>query len=194
LIGAEFPTDPGTHQVTAMAEGYKPSSAMVTLADGGHQDITLLLEQDSNVVSALPSAVQPQGASAIVVASPELAPKKSDAPAYLAFSVGAAGLVVGSATGALAFAKASDCPNKVCETQSVLDSARSLATISTVSFGVGIAGVAVGTVLLLTGNHHETAPAQAKARHDPDAAHPTARLSVRPWFALSSVGLVGSFQ
>jgi hypothetical protein len=194
LIGAERPTDPGTHQVTATAEGYKPSSATVTLAEGGHQDITLLLEKDSNAASALPSAMQPQGASASVVPSPEPAPKKSNPPAYVAFSVGAAGLVVGSASGALAFAKASDCPNKVCETQSVLDSAKSLATISTVSFGVGIAGVAVGTILLLTGNHHETAPILEKARHDPGAAHPTARLSVRPWFAVSSVGLVGSFQ
>ena len=57
LIGAERPTDPGTHQVTATAEGYKPASATVTLAEGGHQDITLLLEKDPNAVAALPPPV-----------------------------------------------------------------------------------------------------------------------------------------
>jgi hypothetical protein len=109
-------------------------------------------------------------------------------PVYVAFGVAGAGLIVGGITGALAFSKAADCPNKVCETQSDLDSAKSMATISTVGFGVGIAGVAVGTILLLTGkNSSETASPRAKHQ-------PAPKLAVHPWFGVSSVGVTGSFQ
>jgi hypothetical protein len=191
LLGAERPTDPGTHQVTATAEGYKPSSATVTLAEGGHQDITLLLEKDPNTVAALPPAGSETPATAGTpgpVAPPAPSAHKSNTPAYIAFAVGGAGLIVGSITGALAFSKASDCPDKVCATQGDLDSAKSMATISTITFGVGIAGVAVGTVLLLAGNKtSESATAKAHPR-------PTPKLSVRPFIGLGSLGLTGSFQ
>src|SRR3954471_20181115 len=84
LLGAERPTDPGTHQVTATAEGYKPSSATVTLAEGGHQDITLLLEKDPAAVAALPLSNPPPSASPEVT-TPPAAAGKSNAPAYVAF-------------------------------------------------------------------------------------------------------------
>lgn len=191
LLGAERPTDPGTHQVTATAEGYKPSSATVTLAEGGHQDITLLLEKDPNAVAALPPPGAETPASTGTtgpVTPPAPAPHKSNTPAYIAFAVGGAGLIVGSITGALAFSKASDCPDKVCPTQGDLDSAKSMATISTITFGVGIAGVAVGTVLLLTGNKtSESVSATAHPR-------PAPKLSLRPFIGVGSLGLTGSFQ
>ena len=191
LLGAERPTDPGTHQVTATAEGYKPSSRTVTLAEGGHQDITLLLEKDPDAAAALPPADMPATPSTTgPVTPPEPAPKKSNTPAYVAFAFGGAGLVVGSITGALAFSKASDCPDKVCPSQGELDSAKSMATISTITFGVGIAGVAVGTVLLLTGNKSsESATAEAHRRL---ASAP--KLLVHPFVGVGSLGLAGSFQ
>jgi hypothetical protein len=185
LLGAERPTDPGTHQVTATAEGYKPANATVTLAEGGHQDITLLLEKDPNAVAALPVNTPP--ATVTPQPPPEPAPTKSNAPAYVAFAIGGAGLIVGGVTGALAISKASDCPNKVCPTQDKLDSARSMATVSTVTFGVGLAGVAVGTILLLTNHSSEAPPAQAKIHRAP-------KLTVQPWLGVSSLGVMGSFQ
>jgi hypothetical protein len=187
LIGAERPTDPGTHQVTATADGYKAASATVTLAEGGHQDITLLLEKDPNAVAALPASTTPPPAAGTEVSPPPEAAGKSNTPAYVAFGIGAAGLVVGSVTGALAFSKASDCPDKVCATQDKLDSAKSMATVSTITFGIGLAGVAVGTILLLTNHKSEAAPAQAKAPPEP-------RLAVHPWLGVSSLGLMGTFQ
>lgn len=187
LIGAERPTDPGTHQVTATAEGYKPASATVTLAEGGHQDITLLLEKDPNAVAALPPPTTTTPATPTTTeAPPEPVAKKNNTPAYVAFGIGAAGLVVGSVTGALAFGKAGDCPDKVCPDQDTLDSAKSMATISTVSFGVGIAGVAVGTILLLTGNKSEAAPA-AKLK-------PAPKFAMHPYLGVGSLGLTGTFQ
>ena len=187
LLGAERPTDPGTHEVTATAVGYKPASTTVTLAEGGHQDITLLLEKDPNAVAALPpTTTTPATTATTPVSPPEPAPKKNNTAAYVLLGVGGVGLVVGSVTGALAFGKASNCPNKVCNSQSDLDSAKSMATVSTVGFGIGIAGVAVGTILLLTGNHTE-APPTASAR-------PAPKLALQPWFGVNSAGLMGSFQ
>ncbi len=186
LLGAERPTDPGTHEVTATAVGYKPASTTVTLAEGGHQDITLLLEKDPNAVAALPPTATPAAATT-PVSPPEPTAKKNNTAAYVLLGVGGAGLVVGSVTGALAFGKASDCPNKVCPTQSDLDGAKSMATVSTIGFGVGIVGVAVGTILLLTGNHTEEAPAAA-------ALHAHKKLALEPWFGMNSAGLMGSFQ
>ena len=200
LLGAERPTDPGTHQVTATAEGYKPVSSPVTLAEGGHQELTLVLVKDPNALSASPPITTGTGtgtgagAGAGAVAAtnadaspPEPSAKKSNAPVFIAFGIGGAGLIAGGITGALAYGKASDCPNKVCATESDLDSAKTMATISTIGFGVGIAGVAVGTILLLTGGSSEKPPAAAKRL-------PAPKLAVQPWFGVSSVGVTGSFQ
>src|SRR6478735_4923183 len=153
LLGAERPTDPGTHQITATSEGYRPASATVTLAEGAHQEVSLQLDKLPNAVSALPaSTVAPS-------TPPEPTNQKSKAPVFVAFGVAGAGLIVGGVTGALALSKASDCPNKVCESQSDLDSAKTMATISTIGFSVGVAGVAVGTILWLTGSSRDR-PAQ----------------------------------
>ena len=188
LIGSDRPTNPGTHEVTATAAGYKPASTTVTLAEGGRQDITLLLERDPNAAAVVPTTpTTPTTAAGGPVTPPEPAPAHSNTPAYIVLGIGGAGLVVGGITGALAFGKASDCPNKVCKTQSDLDSAKSMATVSTIGFGVGIVGVAVGTILLLTGNKSEAPPAQA-------GAHPPRQLAVQPWFGVNAAGLMGSFE
>jgi hypothetical protein len=188
MIGSDRPTDPGSHEVTATAVGYKPASTTVTLAEGGHQDITLLLEKDPNAVAVVPpTPITPATQTGGPVAPPEPAPAHSKTPAYIALGIGGAGLVVGSITGALAFGKASDCPNKTCKTQSDLDGAKSMATVSTISFGVGIVGMAVGTIMLLTGNKTEAAPAQATSRR-------ARKLAVEPWFGVNTAGLMGSFE
>lgn len=190
LLGAERPTDPGTHQVTATAEGYKPASAAVTLAEGAHQEITLKLERDPAAVAALPATgTGAAAATSADAAPPEPAAKNSKVPAIIAFSIGGAGLIAGGITGGLAMSKASDCPNKVCDSQSDLDSAKTMATLSTIGFSVGIAGVAVGTILLLTGGSSSEKPAQAQA---PERR--ARQFAVQPYFGVSSVGVTGSFQ
>ena len=185
LLGADRPTDPGTHDVTATAAGYLPATASVTLAEGGHQEITLTLQKDPNAVTATaaPPAVAPPPAP---VVPPEPAPKKNNTPAYVAFGVGGAGILVGSIAGIVALSKAGDCPNKTCPTQSDLDSAKSTATVSTIGFGVGIVGVALGAILLATGNKTEAPPAQAASRYEP-------KLTLKPWIGVNSAGLTGAF-
>lgn len=185
LIGAERPSDPGTVEITATAPGYKAAGTSVTLSEGGHQEITLTLEKDPNAVAALPPVTTPPPGP--VTQPPEPAASKSNTAAYVALGIGGAGILVGSVTGVLALGKASDCPNKVCPSQSNLDDAKSMATISTAGFGVGIVGLGVGAILLVTGHKRESAPVQGAAQYRP-------KLSLKPWFGVSSVGLAGSFQ
>jgi hypothetical protein len=187
LLGAERPTNPGAHQVMVTAEGYKPVQVTVTLAEGEHQEVTLQLEKDPNAASALPASTAAVATPPAENSAPQPAATKSKLPALIAFGVGGAGLIVGGVTGVLALNKASDCPNKLCNTQSDLDSAKTMATISTVGFGVGAAGIAVGTILLLTGGKSSEHPAQAKAQ-------PAPKLAWQPWFGVSSAGISGSFQ
>ncbi|HET7541908.1 MAG TPA: PEGA domain-containing protein [Polyangiaceae bacterium] len=187
LLGAERPTNPGAHQVTVSAEGYKPVQVTVTLAEGEHQEVTLQLEKDPNAVGALPASTVAGAPPPVENPSPQPAAKKSKLPAFVAFGVGGAGLIVGGITGGLALSKAGDCPNKLCETQSDLDSAKTMATVSTIGFGVGIAGVAAGTILLLTSSSHSEKSARAQPARAP-------KFAMQPWFGLTSAGVSGSFQ
>jgi hypothetical protein len=187
LVGADRPTDPGTHELTATAAGFRAAGQSVTLAEGAQQNITLTLEKDPNAVAAGPPPLAPGALPPAPVTPPEPAPKKNNTPAYVAFGIGGAGILIGSIAGVVALSKAGDCPSKVCPTQSDLDSAKSTATISTIGFGVGIVGVAVGTVLFLTGNKSEAPPAQASLRYEP-------KLRLKPWFGANTAGLMGTFQ
>jgi hypothetical protein len=101
--------------------------------------------------------------------------------------VGAVGVVTGSITGAMALSKKSDldCPSNHCSGKEAdaLDSARSMALVSTISFAVGIPAAAVGTVLLLTsaGSSHKA------------AARKSRRFAATPYLGPASAGLTGTF-
>ena len=81
--------------------------------------------------------------------------------AYVAGGVGIAGVVVGSVTGILVLGKKQtvndNCTGHDCNDAgySAATSGQSLGLVSTISFGVGVAGLAVGAVLLLTGSESE---------------------------------------
>ncbi len=199
LLGIERPTDPGTHEVVASAPGYLEQRASITLAEGGQQELSLLLVKDPNAAvaaasPAAPAAAQPS-TSAPAAPPRDVAPKKSNTLAYVALGVGGAGMVVGGVTGFLALGKKGDlkgcvetrCPSNQADT---LDSAKTMATVSTVGFAVGFVGVGVGVVLLLTGGSSSsaklTSPQLAKRA-------PTDGLQVKPWFGADAAGLSGSF-
>src|SRR5450432_568760 len=84
LIGAERPTNPGTVEVSATADGYKAAGTSVTLAEGGHQEITLTLEKDPNAVAPLPPINPATGGPAPVQQPHEPTPKKPNTLAYVA--------------------------------------------------------------------------------------------------------------
>jgi len=114
---------------------------------------------------------------------------RSSTPAlvYLGFGVGAAGALVGTATGIVSLSKASSakdqCEETSCwpEARSDADSAKRYATVSNISFGVGLAGVAIGLIGWLSSS--------ADSASKPESV----RLLVTPAHAGASIGLVRDF-
>lgn len=196
LIGVERPTDPGTHEVVIAAPGYLEQRKSVTLAEGGSQELAVILEKDPNAAAAPPPPAPPPP---VVVAPPpapaaDTAPKKSNTLAYVALGVGGAGLVVGGITGFLALGKKGDlegCKEERCPTsqQDTLDSAKTMATVSTVGFAVGFVGIGAGVVLLLTGGGGGSASSAKThvAKHEWRGVH------VEPWLGSDQAGLQGTF-
>lgn len=192
LIGVERPTDPGTHEVVASAPGYLTQKTSVTLADGGSETVTLSLTLDPNAPKEAPPVVTP--APTAPLTSEQVPPPPATATAngtktagYVLIGVGAAGIVAGGITGGMALQKKSnlDCPDNHCAgtQKDDLDSAKSLALVSTLGFAVGIPAVAVGTVLLLTSSSSEKKAAKQQPRH----------FAAKPYFGATSAGVVGEF-
>ena len=110
--------------------------------------------------------------------------------AYVVLGVGGAGVVVGSVFGGLAFGTKSSldsaCPIKTscpASSQGDIDALATRATVSSIGFGVGVAGILVGGILLAT-SHGETPPAAAPPRG--------AQWS--PWLGLGAAGVRGTFE
>ena len=188
LLGAERPTDPGTHQITASAPGYLQAQSYVTLTEGGRQELTLSLVKDPNAAAAAappPTPAAPVRPATPISHPPSVPESKPKTAAYVLLGVGAAGLVTGGVTGVMALGKKNDldCPDKECPPgtqQDNLDSAKTLALVSTIGFGVGIAGAVVGTILLVSGGKSESPQTATLPR-------------TRPYVRGNTIGLEGSF-
>jgi hypothetical protein len=192
LLGVERPTDPGTHEVVASADGYLPAKTSVDLTEGGRQSITLTLSPDPNAPKP-PAAAPPTAAAPLVpVAPPPPAATTRGGNNTLAFvllGVGGAGIITGGVTGMLAISKKSDldCPEKRCSGKDAdeLDSAKTLALVSTIGFGAGILSAGIGTVLLLTSS--------GSTEQHASAATENKRLSLTPYVGVGNAGVTGSF-
>jgi len=214
VLGFERPTDPGNHQIEATAPGYLAASSPVRLSDGGSESVTLRLQPDPNAAAAPPPPVAggpqppatsppPPGAQpgaepppgTVVADTGSAGGGGSKVLPFVALGIGGAGLVVSAITGVIANSKTKDledvCPGKQCgpDAYDDYDSAKNMATVSTISFGVGVAGVGLGVVLLLTsgGGSSEQPAAPAAAR-----VHRTPR-SITPFVGLNTAGVSGTF-
>lgn len=134
--------DPGTHRIDATSEGARPLETTFQIAEGEAKTIDVPLER-------LPAPKPPPAPPS------RSAPRGSVVPALVAFGIGAVGLGVGAATGAVVLGKVSDlrdrCGGTVCpkKLEDERNSTRPLATVSTVGFVVGGVGVATGAVLVV---------------------------------------------
>lgn len=180
-LGLKRPADPGTHKVKVSADGYKVSDTTFALADAQTGEHVVKLEKDDAAAAVAPAQVtQP-------TSEPPTDPPKSKGNGqktvgYVALGVGAAGLVVGGVTGFLALGKASDldsaCRDGKCPSSEKdnVDSYKTMGTISTIGFIVGVVGVGAGVTLLLTA---------------PKSERTTAFVS--PYLGPGSAGLTGRF-
>jgi hypothetical protein len=151
-LGTEIPVDPGKHDIAVTAPGKKAwERTDVDVGSGPPPRVRVELED-------APPASTGAAAEPPTTASPQESPLGSFSqrwPAWIAFGVGAAGLVTGGVAGGLAFAKASDaksgCQGSVCPeaAKGSADSAKSLATVSDIGFAIGAVGALAGAALWL---------------------------------------------
>lgn len=168
--------NPGKH--TVVARGPKTDTMTVEIVSGQTQDITLTVKAaDKPKVEAPPPPVE----------APPPAPAKSPflRPLSLAgFGLAGVGLIAGGITGALTLSKGGSvkdkCVDNRCppDTHDDLSSAKTMGTISTISFAVAGVGAVIGVVGVLTA---------------PKAATTTGRVEISPFVGPSSAGVFGRF-
>jgi hypothetical protein len=170
-LGIGLPEDPGEHVVSTQAPGGAIWELRITIANGEKKPLVLEVKT-APVVEVHPAIQKPP--PVLPVPSKQVAPPADVASgpsgrrvaAYAVGGVGVAGLALGGVMGGLALGKNAvvheNCglgidanhPNDIhaCK-QAGLDAAASLKTlglVSTVGFGVGLAGVATAVVMILT--------------------------------------------
>jgi len=169
LVDTEIPTDPGEHAIDVSAPGFLRSSTRVSVVEGEKKSITVTLSRDPNAAvavapasatstkpNAAPSPAPSRERDAVTAPATPAPHPASHTASYVAFGIGGVALATGGVLGYLTMQRHRDlkdqCPNDTCTSaeQHELDSAKRLGNISTVAFGVGGAGLVLGTVLLFT--------------------------------------------
>jgi hypothetical protein len=158
LLNKPRPVDPGEHRVTGEAPGEPPFEESFALRKGEKRTVTINVRRTpppapTSVRAPPPPPAKPNGGQG------------SDfgrAGAYVGFGVGAVGLVFGAVTGAIVISRKgtvdNECPedygggkrgcNEVGLTAAA--SGQALGMVSSMAFGLGLAGAAAGTIFRLT--------------------------------------------
>jgi tetratricopeptide (TPR) repeat protein len=174
-VGKSFALDPGTYSVSAVTNDGRKDQLRVELGEGRHLDAVLHLEDAATrEPTALSDSTSDAGWQPVL--------------AYSSLGLGVAGLGTGIVTGIMAGSKHSKarelCPNEECaagsEGERALSSFRTLRTVSTISYGVGAAGLTAGIILWLS--LPDSNQAQVSSG------------SIRPWLTGRYAGIEGVFR
>ena len=213
LDGHAVGVDPGSHKFAFMIDG-QPTIERTLILNQGEKDrrevINVPKPPEVTPVPTAPTAttappvpidttpppivaqppVQTVSAPPVDLSKPAPSTRGTSAFVYLGFTLAGAGIVAGAITGVLAFSSASNvsgaCSGTTCpkSVDSDLQTGRSMATYSTVSFIVAGGGLVMGVMgLFMSGG--KSSSGDAKREESP--AH------VSPWIGLGSAGLRGSF-
>ncbi|MEP7127172.1 MAG: hypothetical protein ABJE95_39930 [Byssovorax sp.] len=178
-IGVDVPIDPGAYEIVVRAPNKEPYRISITAKEGARLDVLIPV--------LLPLGSPPRAAPQASLIAPDSAPPKATlvappaAPppgnprlpaAAAAGAVGLIGLGVGVAFGIAAINKnlESTTLHETCKTAAscaagadARSGAFTSATVSTVGFGFGIAGLAAGALLLLLPSSKSSPPAAGAA-------------------------------
>jgi hypothetical protein len=162
-LGVPLPVNPGEHTATTQLPGGGGNLVTrVTIARGERKQLDLKLPPPG---SGKPAAAAPAVVAATTAPAASSAPPPDDAATepssrkpfiYGAAGVGALGIIVGSVTGLVVIGKKGTIEDNCVETScnatgmEAADSAKTLGTVSTIAFGVGIVGLGAAAVMLLT--------------------------------------------
>ena len=159
LVGVDNPLDPGNHRIEVREPSRTPIVREVVLLEGAREEVVIPLRDDSPPPAApseLPRAeTQPLQADALASDN-----TNHDTLGWVALGAGAASTLVGVGTGIYALNKKSTlddacqpgCPPSV---EDDIHSFRQFRTLSYAAFGLGAAGLAIGSYVLLTGEPDE---------------------------------------
>jgi hypothetical protein len=156
-LGSAVPVDPGTMVIEARAPGYETARLEITI--GASADRRVLEIPQLRALAAAPDA----GSGAAVVANPTRkdeappAPRAHSALPWVIGGVGSGALIAGSVLGMLALSSnraaenACAIPDNEVACRDTQTRRNHQALASSVSFGVGVVGVGVAALWLLTG-------------------------------------------
>jgi hypothetical protein len=189
-LAVPFELDPGHHVITASV-GAARTEAAVDVVERDRRDVTLRLVVDDGSAGAPPALPTPAAAPSTAPAPESAAPTASSRGiptlAWIGFGVAGVGVVVGSVTGIMSISDKSSiqsqCFGNRCppSTYNSIDSANTLATVSTVSFIVAGAGAALGVASFFLRGDDAPPPSPAGSVH------------VSPWVGLGALGARGTF-
>lgn len=208
VIGQPRKLDPGHHVVEAKA-GTAYGKQEVDVAEKESKEVSI----DLPAASATPPAggATDTGATDATQQQPEQPAEPegrsggSKVMIFGGFGLAAVGAIAGTVTGIMSMSKTSSIKGSsacggsplVCNPSedSDISSAKTLATISTISFIAGGVGAAVGVIGLFVGGGSSSEPASTPAPDTPASDEQSSRLKVHvtPWIGLGSAGLSGTF-
>ena len=161
--GTKIPVDPGRREITAEAPGRRASATAVEVAPTASEPIVTVapLDEAAPAVAPPPPAPAPKPAPPPIESPKPQAGSGQRALGYVIGAVGLAGIGVGAGFGVGAILKqgaANDrCATATCppgpdsdEAIALNQDAKTFATVSNIAFGVGLAGLAAGVILVLT--------------------------------------------
>ena len=178
-IGQALSLDPGTYRVSGSVSPERSDERQAVLAKGN--SVTVVL----NLAAPAPKAPAPDesdpGPDTVSTSQRTLSPL-----VYVAGAVGIAGIGTGVVTGLMASSKHAEaeeqCQDQCCTSgtsgPATVNEFRTLRAVSTVSYGIGAAGIVAGVVLWLTA---DTSPESEQAS------------VVEPWFTQDTAGIRGTF-
>jgi hypothetical protein len=164
-LGSKLPVDPGSYTLRVTAPGYHPHEVSVTIQDGEASNVTI-----PKLTPESEPAVPQEEIPADVDTAPSEAPADDEASGdnTLAYVIGGSGIVLlggGVVLGFLGNAQNTKARNRCdggisgcpAETKDPAELANSFATAGNVVGAIGVVGIGVGAILLLTGGSDEPA-------------------------------------
>lgn len=178
----------GRHTVAVYAEGHEDLAEQVSLAEGDKKTLEIRLTRKQ---TAVPQGATPSSAGD---GPRQVSGRRSESHrgwAYAGFGLGAVGVLAGSVSGLMSLSKASSvkdrCDGSTCpiDARADADSARTLGWVSNISFGLGVAGVALGTIALVTspGKDPKSRPASARGT----------TMTIRSFVGVGALAVEGEF-
>ncbi len=202
----ELLMDPGEHELVASNPGRENVVRRVRAVVGQRERLTIALpvaagaapakDQPGSSLAALPPSAAVPAAGRSFAGSTSTAERGSRSRTLTLVGViaGGAGLVLGGVTGLWALSSTrtlkDECPGNVCQpaSRSTLSTAKTTATLSTIGFGVAIAGAALAVVSLLVSPAHAAPSADDVSKQASESAAST-RAAARLTFGGAGIAL-----